>query len=127
MHIIPDIPVNTRIDIGIGGESDNWIGQPKYFSTSSTGKPLGYNGHGIIISTSSNTEYQCYDATCTACLDLTSSFKQEDLNGDIAKCSVCETEFLLSLSYPINTEIEISPLKPYPITRAGDVLIVSYK
>ena len=127
MHLIPDVPVHARIPIGAGGESSNWIGSPKYYSSSSTDKSLGYNRHGIIIHTSSNTDYKCYDATCTACLDLTSYFKQDDLKIDIAKCSVCDTKFSLHYGTPINTVIEIYSLKEYPITRTGKMLIISYK
>lgn len=131
-HIIPDVPVYTQIDLAIGGESNNWIKQPKYFSTSSTGKALGYNGHGIIIYTDDNIAYKCYDATCTNCTDLTSYFKQKDLDGLIAKCPVCSTEFLLIYGYTSNSgesssDKKIYPLKEYPIVKSGNKLIVSYK
>lgn len=126
-HIIPDVPVYTRIDLAIGGESNNWIGQPKYFSVSSIGKSLGYQGHGIIIFTSSNTDYKCYDATCTNCSDLSSYFQQQDLNGSIAKCPVCGTEFLLDYGTPDGNNNKIYPLKEYPIVKSGNSLTVSYK
>ncbi len=126
-HIIPDVPVYTQIDLSIGGESHDWSNQPQYLGTSSTGKPLGYNGHGIVIYTSDNTEYKCYDATCTNCSDLTSYFEQRDLNGFYAKCPVCRTEFLLIYGIPTDKEKEIYSLKTYPIVKSGNKLIVNYK
>lgn len=126
-HIIPNIPVYTQIDLSIGGESDNWANQPKHISLSSDGKTLGYSGHGIIIFTSDNLEYKCYDATCTNCTDLTSFFSQKDLNGWIARCPVCDTEFLLHYGTSTDKEKEIYPLKEYPIMRSGNKLIINNK
>lgn len=126
-HIIPDVPVYTQIDLAIGGESNNWIGSPRYFSSSSTGTSLGYNGHGIIIYTDNNTDYKCYDATCTNCADLTSFFRQEDLQGGFAQCPVCGLRFLLIYGTPENSPQKIYPLKEYPIVKSGNKLIVSYK
>jgi len=126
-HIIPDVAVYTQIDLSVGGESNNWIGQPRYFSTSSTGKALGYNGHGILIYTNNNTDFVCYDATCTHCTDLTSYMTQKDLHGNFAQCPVCGVRFLLIYGYPEGTEQKIYPLKEYPIVKSGNKLIVSYK
>lgn len=126
-HIIPDVPVYTQIDLSIGGESNNWIDSPRYLNTSSTGKSLGFNGQGIIIYTNNNTEFKCYDATCTNCKDLTSYMTQTDLHGSFAQCPVCQTKFLLIYGYPENTEQMIYPLKEYPIIKSSNKLIVSYK
>lgn len=126
-HIIPDVPVYTQIDLSIGGESDNWIDKPQYYQSSSTGKALGYNGHGIIIYTNNNTTFKCFDATCTNCSDLNSFMTQRDLDGSFARCPVCGTKFLLIYGYPEETEEKIYPLKEYPIVKSGNKLIVSYK
>lgn len=126
-HIIPDIPVYTQIDLSIGGESNNWIDAPRHFSISSIGLALGYNGHGIIIFTGNNTEYKCYDATCTNCTNLTSFFRQEDLEGHFAQCPVCGLRYLLDYGTPEDTQKKIYPLKEYPVTKSGNKLIVSYK
>lgn len=126
-HIIPDIPVYTSIDLSVGGEGNNWIGKPRYFNSSTTGKSLGYNGQGIIIYTNNNDDFKCYDATCTNCSDLTSYMTQQDLQGDFAQCPVCGTKFLLFYGYPEGTEKKIYPLKEYPIVKSNNRLIVSYK
>lgn len=126
-HVIPDVPVYTQINLSVGGESNNWIGNPRYFSSSQTGKSLGYNGHGIIIYTNNNTEFKCYDATCTRCPGLTSYMTQQDLQGNFAKCPVCGTRFLLFYGYPEGVEEKTYPLKEYPIVKSGNKLIVSYK
>lgn len=124
-HIIPDVPVYTQIDLSLGGESTNWIDQPRYFSTSSSGTALGYQGHGIIIYTNNNTEYKCFDATCTNCTDLTSAFGQKDLQGSFVRCPVCGLRFLLLYGYPEDAEKNIYPLKEYPVVKTGNKLIVS--
>lgn len=124
-HIIPYVPVYTEITLNIGGESSNWADQPKYFRTSSDGKSLGYNGHGIIIFTKDNEEYKCYDATCTNCTDLTSYFEQQNLESWIATCPVCGTEFLLNYGTPADSKLEIYPLREYAIQKRGSKLIVS--
>lgn len=125
-HIIPYVPVYTKIDMGIGGEGNNWIGQPRYYNVSSEGKSLGYAGHGIIIYTGDNTEYECWDATCTNCQDLTSYFTKKDLEGEIATCPVCSSRFSLRYGTPFNGELVIYPLKQYLITKSTNKLIISY-
>lgn len=124
-HIVPYVPVYTEIPLNIGGESNNWANQPKYFNASSDGKALGYNGHGIIIFTKDNEEYKCYDATCTRCTDLASGFGQKDLETWIATCPVCGTEFLLDYGTPADSKLEIYPLREYAIQKRGNKLIVS--
>lgn len=126
-HVIPDVPVYAQIDLSVGGEGNNWIGQPRYFNTSSTGKSLGYNGQGIIIYTNNNTDFKCYDATCTNCSGLTSYMTQKDLQGDFSQCPVCGVRFFLLYGYPDGTEKKIYPLKEYPIVKSGNKLIVRYK
>lgn len=126
-HVIPDVSVYTQIDLSVGGESNNWIELPRYFNNSSTGKSLGYNGHGIIIYTNNNTDFKCYDATCTNCSDLTSYMTQKDLQGNFAQCPVCGVRFLLLYGYPEGTEKKIYPLKEYSIVKSGNKLIVSHK
>lgn len=127
-HIIPYVPVYTQIDLGIGGESNLQIsGQPLYQTVSRpNGKPLGYNGHGIIVIRLDDNEYACWDATCTNCQDLTSFFTQRDLINKTAICPVCQTEFSLEIGYAFNQTEKIYPLKSYPITKSGNKLIVSY-
>ncbi len=124
-HIIPYVPVYTQIDLGIGGENPNWTDRPRYFNLSYDGKALGYRGHGIIIYSNNNTDFVCYDATCTNCTDLTSYFTQKDLEGWKATCPVCGTQFLLIQGTPTNNEKEIYPLKSYYITKSSNKLIVS--
>lgn len=127
-HIIPYTPVYTEIDLGIGGESNLQIpGQPLYQTLARPdGNPLGYQKHGIVIFRVNDTEYKCWDATCTNCEDLTSYFTQSDLSGAIATCPVCEMSFSLEYGTPFNTEKKIYPLKEYFITKRGNKLIVSY-
>lgn len=121
-HIIPYVPVYTEIRLNIGGEGSDWTNQPKYIPVASDGKRLGYEGHGIILFTSDNAEYKCYDATCTNCLN---HFEQKDLQTWIAKCPVCSTEFLLHYGYPADKELQIYPLKEYSVQKRGNKLIVS--
>lgn len=126
-HIIPYVAVHTQIKLNVGGEDNNWANNPKYFTTSiPEGKSLGYKGHGIIIFTSDNIEYKCYDATCTNCTDLESHFTQRDLNVDIAVCPVCGTKFSLALGYAFGNTEKIYPLKNYPIVKTANTLIVNY-
>lgn len=127
-HILPYVPVYTQIDLGIGGESNlQTPGQPLYQTISRpNGKPLGYNGHGIIVIRLDDTEYACWDATCTNCQDLTSFFTQQDLDGELAICPVCQTKFSLRYGTAFNQTETIYPLKSYPITKSGNKLIVSY-
>lgn len=127
-HVIPYVPVYTRILWGFGGENAQmWQNHPRYYAVSTPdGKPLGYNGNGIIVYTENSLEFYCYDATCTACPDLTSHFEQKDLNKATATCPVCGTQFSLSVGgYPWDAKLEISSLKEYPITASGNYLIVS--
>lgn len=126
-HIIPYVPVYTVIDLGIGGEGNNWAFEPKFYTVSSEGKPLGYGGHGIIIYTTDNEDYKCYDATCTNCPDLNSYFTIADYVEDALQCPVCGTRFMLSLyGYPIGNDKDIYSLKEYPITKSGNKLRISY-
>lgn len=127
-HIIPYVPVYTRILWNFGGEDElSWLHAPKYFPTSTPdGKPLGYNGHGIIIYTENGNDFYCYDATCTSCTDLTSHFEQKNLKESIAKCPVCGVEFSLILGQPFNAASKIYPLKNYPVVKNGKYLTVSY-
>lgn len=125
-HIVPYVPVYTVINLGVGGEGKNWINQPKYYNISSEGKALGYNGNGIIIYTSNDVDYKCYDATCTNCTDLTTHFTADDLSGDAVQCPVCGTHFLLLYGTPFENDHEIYPLKEYPISKSNNKLIVRY-
>lgn len=127
-HIIPYVPIYTVIDLGVGGESQLEIpGQPLYQNISRPyGMPLGYNENGIIIIRLSDTEYACWDATCTNCQDLHSHFTQDQLDGEIAECPVCNTQFSLRYGTPFNANEKIYPLKSYPIHITTNKLIVSY-
>lgn len=127
-HVIPYVPVYTRILWGFGGENAQmWLNHPRYYAVSTPdGKSLGYNGNGIIVYTENGSEFYCYDATCTACPDLSSHFEQKDLDGAIATCPVCGTQFILSAGgQPGNTELKIYPLKSYLVTVSSNYLIVS--
>lgn len=126
-HIIPNVPVFTKILFNFGGENEQmWLNNPKYFTTSTPdGKPLGYSGHGIVIFTGNGTEFYCFDATCTACSELDSHFGQKDLSGSMATCPVCHTRYSLLLGQPFGNNEKIYPLKSYPITRSGNYLIVN--
>ncbi len=128
-HVIPDVPLYTQIDLGIGGESHLQVpGQPLYLTLSRpAGEPLGYNGHGIVVIRLNDTEFACWDATCTYCEDLASHFGQKDLDGEIAVCPVCRTEFSLRYGSAFNSETKIYPLKSYSITQSGNRLIISGK
>ena len=66
-HLIPYVPVYTQINLGIGGESNLQVpGQPIYLTSSQPdAKSLGYNGQGIVVICLNDTEYACWDATCT--------------------------------------------------------------
>lgn len=128
-HIIPYTRVYTEIPINVGGEDLlSWIGKARYFSvaTPNTGS-LGYKGHGIIIYTSDGDEFHCFDATCTSCEDLESYMVQNDLKGSSAICPVCHTEFDLNTGYAFGNTTKIYPLKPYPILKTSNKLIVSYQ
>lgn len=127
-HIIPYVPVYTQIDLGIGGESNLQVpGQPVYQTVSHPdGKPLGYNGNGIVVIRLNDTEYACWDATCTNCADLTSHFTSKNFDGEMAVCPVCNTQFSLRLGSAFNATEKIYPLKSYPITKVGNKLVVSY-
>lgn len=127
-HIIPYVPVYTRIDLGIGGESNlQTPGQPILLTVSQPdGEALGYNGHGIIVIRLNDTDFACWDATCTNCQDLTSHFSKQDLKNEIAICPVCKTQFSLRMGTSFNSSQEIYPLKSYPIAKSGNKLIVSY-
>lgn len=128
-HIIPDVPLYTQIDLGIGGESHLQTPlQPLYLTLSRpSGEPLGYNGHGIVMIRLNDTEFACWDATCTSCEDLTSHFSQKDLDGETAACPVCHTEFSLRYGSAFNSVTKIYPLKSYSVTKMGNKLIVSGK
>lgn len=127
-HIIPYVPVYTQIDLNIGGESNLQTPlQPLYISLSRPdGKPLGYNGNGIVVIRLNDTEYACWDATCTNCADLTSHFTQQDLEGEIAICPVCNTKFSLRYGTPFDLVEKIYPLRDYPTTKSGNKLIINY-
>ena len=127
-HIIPYVPIYTQIDLNLGGESNLQTPlQPLYISLSRPeGKPLGYNGNGIIVIRLNDTEYACWDATCTNCTDLTSHFTQQDLDKETATCPVCNTEFLLNYGTPSDRSKKIYPLRGYPVTKVGNKLIVKY-
>lgn len=127
-HIIPYTPVYTEIDLRIGGESNLQVpGQPVYLDVSRPdGNPLGYNGQGIIVIRLNDTEYVCWDATCTNCRELTSFMRAKDLEGELGTCPVCHTEFSLRYGVAFNPETEIYPLKAYPVLVRGNKLIVSY-
>lgn len=126
-HIIPYVSIYTQIDLKIGGESKLQVpGQPIYLNTSQpNGTPLGYKEHGIIVIRLNDTEFACWDATCTNCTDLNSYMTTKDLSGEIAICPVCDKEFSLHYGAAFNTTEKIYPLKSYPITRQGNKLIVS--
>ena len=127
-HLIPYVPVYTQITLGIGGESNLQVpGQPIYLTSSQPdAKSLGYNGQGIVVIRLNDTEYACWDATCTNCQELTSHFTKEDLDGELAVCPVCHTQFSLRYGTPFNLTYEIYPLKGYPISKVGNKLIVNY-
>ena len=116
-HLIPYVPVYTQINLGIGGESNLQVpGQPIYLTSSQPdAKSLGYNGQGIVVIRLNDTEYACWDATCPNCQELTSHFTKEDLDGELAVCPVCHTQFSLRYGTPFNLTYEIYPLKGYPI------------
>ena len=111
--------VYTQINLGIGGESNLQVpGQPIYLTSSQPdAKSLGYNGQGIVVIRLNDTEYACWDATCTNCQELTSHFTKEDLDGELAVCPVCHTQFSLRYGTPFNLTYEIYPLKGYPISK----------
>lgn len=132
-HIIPYTSVSTEINLNIGGNNSlNMPGQPRYFTTSvPLGKPLGYNGHGIIVLKIRENEYKCWDATCTNCPDLTSYFEQSDLDGLIATCPKCAMQFSLEYGSPFNQKEnaktgKIYPLKEYPVSISGKTLRINY-
>ena len=56
----------------------------------------------------------------------TSHFTKEDLDGELAVCPVCHTQFSLRYGTPFNLTYEIYPLKGYPISKVGNKLIVNY-
>lgn len=124
-HVIPYVPVYTVIDFSVGGEGSIQPNQLKYYTLSSKGKPLGYNGHGIIIYTGNGTDCKCYDATCTNCTDLTSHFTADDFDGYFVQCPVCGTRFWLLYGMPEGNKHEIYPLKEYSVVRNGNRLIIS--
>lgn len=126
-HIIPYVPVNTTIQLNLGGlDILSWEKTPKYFSTSTPdAKSLGYKGHGIIIYTENGNEFHCFDATCTNCPDLESYFSQKDLKGNTAVCPKCKTTFSLLFGQPFGNDTKIYPLKEYPTRKSGNNLIVS--
>ncbi|MEG1948837.1 MAG: hypothetical protein RR137_00520, partial [Odoribacter sp.] len=125
-HIIPYVSVYMEIDTKLGGESNlETPGRPLYMNVSHpSGKPLGYDGHGIIVIRLNDTEYKCWDATCTNCSDLTSCFIQKDLEGEIAICPVCQANFSLRYGSPFNLTEKVYPLKEYGITKSGNKLII---
>jgi len=48
------------------------------------------------------------------------------LDGELAVCPVCHTQFSLRYGTPFNLTYEIYPLKGYPISKVGNKLIVNY-
>ncbi|MDR1755881.1 MAG: hypothetical protein LBR65_02845 [Culturomica sp.] len=124
-HIVPYVPIgNAAITIGGGGEAP-WVNGSRYFTHSNTGNPLGYRGHGVVIYTSNGDNFTCFDATCTACSSLTSHFTQANLEGLIAICPVCETEYELYTGQPAKTEQKIYPLRPYSVSKSNNRLIIT--
>lgn len=126
-HIIPYTRVYTEIPLGGGGEDPlSWLSQPRYFSTSAPNPgSLGYKGHGIVVFTTNMEDFHCYDATCTNCSDLESFFTEKDFKGSSVICPICGTEFDLNTGYAFGNTQKIYPLKPYPVIKRGNTLVVS--
>ncbi len=127
------VSITLGINIGCGDKFNeklrdkHLIPQPIYLTSSQPdAKSLGYNGQGIVVIRLNDTEYACWDATCTNCQELTSHFTKEDLDGELAVCPVCHTQFSLRYGTPFNLTYEIYPLKGYPISKVGNKLIVNY-
>ncbi|GHV61798.1 hypothetical protein FACS1894195_2880 [Bacteroidia bacterium] len=139
-HIIPYVPVRLEIELYKADYSElKKEYSPIYFSHNQNGNPLGYLDNGVIVMSAFN-EYVCYDATCTRCLApqaIVEVFK----DNSIGTCKACKTEFLLLTGQPLNKENEdnasdnnkaqsnsgekIYPLKSYPASKRGEVVVVS--
>lgn len=125
-HVIPYVPVETEINLDYADFSHlkNPLGA-QYISTSyPLGKPLGYQGNGIIVFNVNGNEYKCWDATCTRCLEAGVHL---EIEGSDAVCPTCSTKFSLNYGQPWNNKTEkLYPLKEYPVTIAGKTLRIRY-
>lgn len=131
-HIIPYVPVSTVIDMNMADYLClKTSGESVLIKTSNIGKSLGYSNHGIIVINVGSDNYKCWDATCTNCTDLKSSFNTKDIKGNIAVCPTCKSEFLLLYGQLIGggenaNNHKVYPLKEYPISKVGNKLTVNY-
>lgn len=131
--VIPYTPVDTRINLGWADYSDlNFPNRPVYILYSTpAGKPLGYNGNGIIVMQTDLDEYKCYDATCPKCIDADTHI-EITAGEQIARCPTCGTQFFLPYGIPLDTEEnennedKVPPLQAYPVDVAGKILIIRY-
>lgn len=132
-HTIPYTPVDTRINLSYADFQDlNFIGRPVYLTYSvPTAKPLGYRGNGIIVIKTGESEYKCYDATCPNCVEADTHI--EITKGEqVAECPTCQTRFFLPYGVPLDPEDEqtepvtVAPLQAYPVSIAGNILIIRY-
>ncbi|MDR0981701.1 MAG: hypothetical protein LBM07_00455 [Culturomica sp.] len=116
-HVIPNIRVSVDINLSYADYQDlNFPGQPVYYNQAgNNGDVPGYNGNGLVIIMMNSDEYECFDATCTHCLEGIVEVEKGNVTGI---CDHCATEFLLNFyGQPSNIPEEDNDEKIYPLKR----------
>lgn len=133
-HIVPFVPIRTEVPLWMAEFQvlKNPYNAVYIRNSYPGGLLLGYKNHGIIIYSTGDSGYKCWDATCTKCTDLESGFTATDIKGQNVVCPKCGTEFYLLYGMPFNKPGETSgekiyPLKEYPVTISGNTLIINYQ
>lgn len=82
----------------------------------------GYQDNGVYIVRISQEDFAAYDVTCTDHLDKPTATL---LEGAVAKCPECKTEYqLLNYGYSVD---ESRHLQPYRVEVIGELVIVRNK
>jgi nitrite reductase/ring-hydroxylating ferredoxin subunit len=117
--VIPDVYVDFYVDL----QSDIYffdfvsaIGNSIYVSAETNNwgpKSAGYDGNGIILFHAQPEEYNAYDRTCPHCYANESLSIAVNIDGIIAVCPQCSTNyFLSSFGQPFSGPSQY-PLKNY--------------
>jgi nitrite reductase/ring-hydroxylating ferredoxin subunit len=112
--VVPDTYINISVDLI---HLTFGPGQSRIVTNTFAGEPsLGFDNNGIMIYCNAPDEYFAYDRTCPHHIEESIAVEPV-LNGMIAKCPECDSEYQLWFSgFPTDASISRCPLKQYRTT-----------
>ncbi len=125
---LPYVRVNFSVDVLNTPELQTPL-NPKYIG-SSTGKKVGYKGHGIYVIRISNTEFRAFDASCTyrdtniPHSEIKPHLELADKQKVVVICPECKSKYSL-IDGSVQSGNSRCPLTEYRTRFSGNTLWIS--